>query len=123
MKRISMLFLSVGLISLTAFAQRPSGGGQSTAERADKRVQELNSRVTLTPAQSTQINQVFTDAFKKMEALPTTGDRSQQQTARQEIMRDARRKVQALLTDEQQKKLRNSARQQERSQQRPGGKG
>lgn len=118
-----MLFLSVGLISLTAFAQRPSGGGQSTAERADKRVQELNSRVTLTPAQSTQINQVFTDAFKKMEALPTTGDRSQQQTARQEIMRDARQKVQALLTDEQQKKLRNSARQQERSQQRPGGKG
>jgi hypothetical protein len=96
MKRLTLALATLALVTLTVQAQH------SATERADKRTQEISAAANLTPLQVTQVKQIFLDAFTKIDALGK--DRSQQDAIREQrqaIMQEAKKKVDAILTDDQ----------------------
>lgn len=104
MKRINLLLVSLSLFSMSALAQNAT-----PSERADKRVQEISNIVSLTPVQYTQAKQIMTTAFTKVDALRDNGsDRDVVREQQQTIMREAKKQIQALLTDEQAEKMRTA---------------
>lgn len=101
------LFLS-GALLLTTFAnaqQGPKGQDKDPAERAAKRTEWMTKELSLTADQAKQIEAIHLQHITKMESVKSMADVEQQKKAKAEVRRSQQSAIQAVLTPEQQARL------------------
>ncbi|MES2566432.1 MAG: hypothetical protein V4565_06175 [Bacteroidota bacterium] len=118
MKKIILIVLSVIGFTMNLQAQEPMKENQvrvprekiSPEDRAQKMIERLNEKITLSEEQKTKVKALALDKNKKTEEIRMKykGQADKRETAQREIAivrKDYRKQVKALLTPEQIEKL------------------
>jgi len=130
MKKLMMICAL--LFSVVTFANAQQGGGQGRGGmmmKPEDRVKQLDEKLKLSDDQKTKLTTVFTeqaDAMKKMREEGQGGDRAAMREKMQKMRADNDVKVNAVLTEDQQKTYKTwqdeqRAEMQKRMQERQGG--